>query len=468
VTSQTLKVEVSGLPPTLTLQARLYPEYEFGSEVITLTHDAQTYSGTFQLDYPPLAGHVQVWVEESYTETNPRREAMVGYAIGGNPGGYGENGPLSRVRGPLSRVRGTLSRPGGTLSLGYSSSSRVRGPLSRARGAPLASPDWQMIFFVANPRVFDEGELFAIHSMAALPPVPAGRKAVSGGYNLVASPNVTQPLTGSVSFQYLSIDVLIEGADEDQLKIYFWDRGQGQWRALDTIRDTYYNLLSAPSQGQGIYAVMYSVEIPLYGPGWNLISYPILESQPVAEALLSISGYYTTVYGFEASDQDDPWRVYDVTVPDFVNDLDVLDHAHGFWIKVREPITLYLAGGESPMLAPEAILPGPPATYYGEVLAGADFAPTAGTQVTAWVEGQLCGQAHTVEIDGHVMYAIDVFAYDSGSAAGCGAPGRRVTFWVGGQFMAPRAIWSDERLWELPLTPGLRQHLYLPLVVKQQ
>ena len=255
VTSQTIHIEVSGLPLTFTLLARLYPEYEVGSAVISLTQDAAVYSGTFRLDYPPLAGHVQVWVDEEATETDPRREIMAAYAIGGDPGGYRGGGPLSRSRGPLSRSRGPLSRSRGPLS-------RSRGPLSRSRGAPLGSSDGELIFFVENPLTFAEGELYAIQSAGSLPTLPPGKVAIGQGYSLVASPNVTQAITSSISFRYLSMDVLAEGVDEDELAIHFWDTGRQRWRTLDTVLDTYYNMASAAGQGSGVYALLAGVTIP--------------------------------------------------------------------------------------------------------------------------------------------------------------------------------------------------------------
>jgi hypothetical protein len=56
------------------------------------------------------------------------------------------------------------------------------------------------------------------------------------------------------------MDVLVEQADEDQLTIHFWD-GRA-WRALDTVRSPYYNMVSAPSQGSGVYALLAGVTTP--------------------------------------------------------------------------------------------------------------------------------------------------------------------------------------------------------------
>ena len=67
-------------------------------------------------------------------------------------------------------------------------------------------------------------------------------------------------ITGSVSFQYLGNDVLVAGADENQLTIHFWN---GQiWQALPTMRNAYFNLASAPSHGAGIYALLAGTTTP--------------------------------------------------------------------------------------------------------------------------------------------------------------------------------------------------------------
>ena len=116
-----------------------------------------------------------------------------------------------------------------------------------------------MIFFTLNPIVFQEGQFYTIQGMAALPPLPTSKTVIGQGYKLVATAG-TPVISGSVSFQYLGNDVLVAGADENSLTIHFWD-GAG-WHAIPTVRNTYYNLASAPSQGVGIYALMAGVTTP--------------------------------------------------------------------------------------------------------------------------------------------------------------------------------------------------------------
>jgi hypothetical protein len=292
VNSTTLDVRVESVPFSLTLQARLYPEYGAGTDVIALSQAGTVYSGTFILAYPALSGHVQVWVEETATEENPRRETIVAYSINGNPG--------------FTRGGGGFTRGGGGFTRGGGGFTRGGGGFTRGGGAPLMSPDGQMIFFTENPLVFEVGQFYTIQGMAGLPPTPPGRTVIGQGYRLAATEG-TPVVTGSVSIQYLSNDVLVAGADENGLAIYFHDGSA--WQELPTVRNLYFNLVTAPSQGVGVYALMSSRRVALRAAGWNLFAYPLQTTQPVSDALRSIDGYYRTVYGYRAEDAADPWEV---------------------------------------------------------------------------------------------------------------------------------------------------------------
>ena len=68
-----------------------------------------------------------------------------------------------------------------------------------------------------NPVDFITGAFFTVQSMAGLPLLPPGRTVIGQGYNLVASPGATLPITSSVSIQYLSHDVEVAGAEEKLL-----------------------------------------------------------------------------------------------------------------------------------------------------------------------------------------------------------------------------------------------------------
>jgi hypothetical protein len=108
-------------------------------------------------------------------------------------------------------------------------------------------------------------------------------------------------------------------------------------------------------------------------------------------------------------------------------------------------------------------MPDPPATFYGELLAGSGFTPTPGMQIAAWIDGHFCGQGRTLEADGEVVYTVNVFAEGLGHTD-CGAPGRKVTFQVDSRLMVPRAAWDNNQLDEVTLIPAVI--VYLPLVMR--
>jgi len=57
---------------------------------------------------------------------------------------------------------------------------------------------------------------------------------------------------------------------------------------------------------------------------------------------------------------------------------------------------------------------------------------------------------------------VDVRAQEE--VEGCGAPGRGVTFRVGGRAMAPTAVWDTRQVWLLSLQPA--SQLFLPLITE--
>ena len=273
VNSTTFELQVSGVVTGLDLKARLYPEYGEAFTVTTLSPVDGRYTGTLALDYPALKGHVQLWVDND--PGIPRRETMVAYRVGGNPGesrgGSGESrGGSGESRGGSGESRGGSgeSRGGSGESRGGSGESRggsgeSRGGSGNTRGegnAPAVSPDGQMIYFDRNYDLA-EGQFYTVQVMAGLPSLPAGKIAIGRGYNLFATGFAPGSLTGSVSFQYRGNDVLAEERSENELGIHFWD-GQ-QWQALNTALDTTYNLASTSSRGPGIYALLAGVTSPL-------------------------------------------------------------------------------------------------------------------------------------------------------------------------------------------------------------
>ncbi len=410
VNSRTIGITVTNVLTTYQMSARLYPKDGPAPAPISLTLSGDGFGGVVSSTIPVLAGYVRVWAEGTGLE------AMTDYALGGNPGA---------IRSRWGAIR---SRWGAI----------------RSRWAPAVSADGQVILF-GDDLDFGVGEFFTLQTVTRPPDVPRWLTMIGHAYRLTASPNAPDLTGASLSVTYMGNEV--PPGEEEWIRMYYWDGAA--WHRLPTSLDPYHNMASGPAQGEGVYALMSAFQIPLYGPGWNLFSYPIQASRPVTEALLSISGYYTTVYGYEPA-LADRWQLYDVTVPEWVNELETLQFGHAYWINVSDTITLYLRGGTEQV----AGVPAPPSTLYGLVNGSGYFTPTAGMTVTAWVGGNLCGVGVLTDVSGYgLAYVIDVESDDGEMYGGCGVAGRTVSFRVGEQPLGPPVAWDNGRVRQHHLWP---------------
>ena len=225
VTSTTLHISVTLPVDVPSLKARLYPESETGLPPIDLTGSGGVYSGTVSLSGPVPAAYVQLWVDETATETDPRREVMVDYGIGG---------------------------------------SSQHGPASRLDGAPVVSSDGKAKFVAGDDRALAEGEFIAWQSMAGTPNLPSGFRILGQSYNLMAVPT-SLAAPGVVSLRYDPDTLAGMGASAGQLQasasvppvVGFWD-GSG-WQPLTTqVSSTPDGEMQAvaSSQGVGIYGLL--------------------------------------------------------------------------------------------------------------------------------------------------------------------------------------------------------------------
>ena len=476
VNSTTLQVEVSGVALDH-LQASLYPF----NQPLTSTISLASGVGTFYLLGPVMEGYLRL-----QDTSSPNQQMMVDFAVGGNP---------SRIRGSSSRIRG--------------SSSRIRGS-----SAPIMSADGQVILFT-DDTALSADQFYVLQAASSVPNPLAWATPVGRAYRLTASLNAPDLSQAAISFSYNPADV--PSGAEDQLHIYYRSLAGGDWQVQPTTLDVYNNMASAACLGQGWYALMSSMEVALRSSGWNLFAYSLKQSHPVMEALRSLDGLYQIVYSYQPENSPaQPWKMYAPGVPTWANNLQTLEFGRGYWITVTQPVTLYLgtgaanaanftygadlSGGESAAL----ILPPPPATFYGALLPGEDFTPTEGATVTAWVvNGQdfaLCGEGSarllplqqwsSVEARlgdvslpngdlplgrvgwggvrlggvrlGGVVYTLHVWAASAENPA-CGVIGSEVRFQVDGHWMATRATWNNDRVWQAALSPGYQ--LYLPAIV---
>ena len=369
VTSTTITVHVGNVPAGLTLSAQLYPAEAPAAPGIPLSPTIGGYEGTFHLSEPALDGYVHVY-------SSAGREAITDYTIGGNPG---------HVRSGAGHVR--------------SGAGHVR-----SGAAPAMSSDGQVIIF-GRELTFALGEFYVVQAATRLPDPPTWTKVIGQGYWLTASAHAPSLQNASISFQYLGSQV--SPGEESFIRIYFWNGAQ--WLRLDdTNLSTDYNIASTRTRGPGLYALMSSIEIPLYGPGWNLFAYSVLGQRPPAEALASIRGHYHIVYGYDGN--TDKWEVYDPVAPAWVNDLQNLRFGRGYWLNATDDIILLLKGASASSVSSTDGIGSPPATYYGKVVAAAGFAPATGMAVRAMIGGVICGEGEVMEIESDLVYVIKVLA----------------------------------------------------------
>jgi len=356
VTSRTIRINVINAPANEPLHARLYPSGEKlapGKNEQRLTEvsapgSSRMYSGTFELAEPVIQGYVHIWVDEAESDTTARRELVVDYAMGGNPGGR------------RSRSGGRRSRSGGR----------------RSRSSPAVSSDGQVMLFGDNLE-FAEGEFYTMQTATNAGDVPAWTTPVGQAYRISASPNAPDLEKTSISIGYQQSDV--PDGEEQWLKIYYRPFG-GEWQRLEnTLLDTNQKMASAPTQGPGLYMIMSSIEVPLTRVGWNLFSYPVSveDGRPVEEAMASIQNESWLLYSYEPETSADGWTIYANNYPDVPDELQPLLHtlerlhfAQGYWMYVTRALSVYLKGAsqeeeEYNNALVSGIAPEPPATFYG-------------------------------------------------------------------------------------------------------
>jgi hypothetical protein len=311
------------------------------------------------------------------------------------------------------------------------------------------STDGQVILY-GKDLDFANGEFYAIQTATALPDPPLWATFVGQGYRLIASPNAP-PLEGvALNISYADGDVAAGTANG--VSLYRWDDAGRVWRILPGLERGVEGEVTAPIGQPGLYVLMSSAEIELHA-GLNLVAYPIAGERPVAEALASIAGSYTSVRSYDAA--SGRWQIYTPGAPAYANSLKVLEYGKGYEIRMTRAAILLLRGEDGQPatamapLSPPAAFPPAPARYYGVVSAGAGFMPAAGQAVRATIDGRVCGEGQTQLVAGQLVYTLDVAA--DAALAGCGAPGRKVTIEVLGLLPQASVPWSDDQAREVNL-----------------
>ncbi len=163
------------------------------------------------------------------------------------------------------------------------------------------------------------------------------------GWNLISLP--VEPESYDVADVFASVDGSYD-------LVYVFDAVQGTWLTYDVNVPPQGNTLTTLDATMGLWvhatqAATLSVlgveqavvEVPLH-TGWNLVSYPLLQGQPIADALAPIAGKYTSVRAYDSTDPSDPWKHYLPGAPSFVSDLTQMTPERGYWIEVTEDCML--------------------------------------------------------------------------------------------------------------------------------
>ncbi len=169
----------------------------------------------------------------------------------------------------------------------------------------------------------------------------------TGGWNLISLPVILADNSLPAAF------TSIEGLYDD---VYLRDTcGGGVWKSYSPDMPPPANTLTAVNVEPGYWVNMNSPGTLIIDgihpltttinlcEGWNLIGYPSLAVRPVEEALASISGLYSMVRQYRASDPM-PWKSYNPNIPPELNSLVNMEPGYGYWIYMTAEGTLHING----------------------------------------------------------------------------------------------------------------------------
>ncbi len=387
VNSTTLTVEVTNLAAAPfaaeSLQARVYPIDRPAPAAFALPQQTDgRYAATIPLDQPVFEGIVHI-VAEAGT-----REALVDYALRGNPG-----------------RRWASVAPRGDPGRRWASVAPRNNPGRRwSSVAPVISGDGQAIIYTQDD--FAEDEFMVVQSAAEPPAIPGWATRVGQVYRVTATANAPMLSVSSISIGYLGRDVP-DGA-EPWLGLYHWDGNR--WEALDTVANPEVNLLAAPMRGPGLYAILAAVPAAVFeSAGWHSFAYPLASAQPVTTALASLDGRYTLLYEDAGRSVTPRWRLYAPGAPGYVSDLTRLRFNQRYEVHMSEPGNLILNPQAQRQAHPQQGGLAPvPAPFYGSVTGDESFQPVVGSEVLARVgspSGPVCGRGTTQKYEGAIVYS---------------------------------------------------------------
>lgn len=471
INSTTLVLTVTQNITTGTLYAQILPSFRPTTTVTApyaalIPNGNGTFTQSFQFPLTVFQGHVRVWVENGPDV----REAISEFAF--SPGwngnsfvGWGGNSFIGWSGNNFIGWSGNnFIGWSGNSFIGWGGNSFVgwNGNSFVGWSAPVSSPDGQVILF-NRENILAGNSASTLQLLSTPPTTPAWLMRIGQVYRYGDAGQSANPESLVIQFQYLQRE--LPAIQETRVRLYYSPDNGATWERLATTVDTERNLASATVQGDGLYALMATIETPALRQGWNLFAYPDVDARPVPQALASINGDYSSVYAWDG----ERWWLHDQTVPHawtaVVNDLSTLEPLNAYWVYAITDTVPYIGVGRASATLPFT----PPTTFYGELTASALFTPTAGMAISATVNGVVCGSAVVQEVNSSPGYVVQVSAETSGA---CGDAGRTVEFWVDGEPFGT-AVWNNSQAQYTPLThtlapppPSALPTIYLPFITR--
>lgn len=274
---------------------------------VEVQYDTSDGTATKSVDYEPASGTL------TFGDGEVRKEFLV-YILNDADSEQDET------------VKLTLSNPTGGAALGDVGTSEII--IKDNDGSVPSSGSGQLQFTTSTYQVNQD----AVNVAVAVTRTDGRDGTVAVDY-VLNDKTESQDLNSISSVETLTFE---EGETTKALKISLPEKGSG-----DLVLN-----LSSPAGGANlgnpstatltvVDSSLLSVETPL-NAGWNLISFPVVPSNPAIESVLKpIAGSYSVVWKFS----EGQWQRYDPENPSSSN-LNTIEADCGYWIKMKEPRTL--------------------------------------------------------------------------------------------------------------------------------
>ena len=394
VNTQTLHITATGVTDAVDLHAQLFPTVQSPSQTLPVVTFARVVTGVYTTAITSTTsaniGHLRIW-DGAATENSAERVEQ-----------FNLGQPDNNVGPPGDHSGGIANVP--------------RQPLAYA---PLNAPDNQLLIYDLDNLLTPLTNI-SLETVSAPPARPSWLISVGKLYRLKASPTAT----GEYALQFRYFSRQLPAIGESFLQIYYLNEQADtpHWMPLPTNINTQRNeantMLASGQFKSGIYMLGATLPLPELHAGWNLVGYPLAQTQAVSVALASITDQLAAVYHYDA--QQTQWQQHfmnvDAAFAPQINTLTQLEFGKGYWINVTQTVPFNLHPEGSPTLSRNDSNPvasgdampatmQPPAIVYGWITT-----PDAAGQVVAVSDNQSCATTPIERINGQLGFVLSVDA----------------------------------------------------------